>query len=213
MPLIVDFSSATEPCRRAAYSVLNRANVLREIGSRRAPASLPRFVRRGRVSDAENRRSSHAALSLVVLPDTRPVPTTRGNPMNQSVLLPIASLLSILFFTLHLTGDIMRGFERGGLANLPVFPTVVLWLYGTLLLAERRSGYIITLLGSLLGSGIPILHMMGKGLGYQAETDGAFFFIWTVLALGVTSLFSVILSVRGLWRLRPGQLQQSRSAK
>ena len=32
-----------------------------------------------------------------------------------------------------------------------------------------------------------------------AKSSGAFFFIWTLLALGVTALFSVILSARGLW--------------
>lgn len=41
---------------------------------------------------------------------------------------------------------------------------------------------------------------MGKGGGGEiAKSSGAFFFIWTIIALGVTALFSVILSVRGLW--------------
>ena len=35
--------------------------------------------------------------------------------------------------------------------------------------------------------------------GAIAKSNGAFFFIWTLLALGVTALFSVILSARGLW--------------
>ena len=48
--------------------------------------------------------------------------------------------------------------------------------------------------------------MMGAGVGGAiARSIGAFFFIWTLLALGVTALFSVILSVRGLWSLRRGQ--------
>ena len=119
-------------------------------------------------------------------------------------MLTIASLLSLLFLTLHITGDIMRGFEKGGVSNLMFFPTSAVWLYGTLVLAGRRSGYVITLITALLASGVPILHMMGKGLGHQATTDGAFFFIWTTLAIGVTGLFSVILSVRGLWSLRRG---------
>ena len=38
-----------------------------------------------------------------------------------------------------------------------------------------------------------------------ANSSGAFFFVWTLIALGVTALFSVILSVRGLWSLRRGQ--------
>jgi hypothetical protein len=125
--------------------------------------------------------------------------------MKRSVLLTITSLLSILFFTLHLTDDIVRGMEPGGLSNLIGGVLIsVLWLYGTLVLAERRSGYIIILLGSLLGLGVPVLHMRGKGVGVAsgiANSSGGFFFVWTLIALGVTALFSVILSARGLWSL------------
>ncbi len=46
--------------------------------------------------------------------------------------------------------------------------------------------------------------MTGIGLG-QGRSTGAFFFIWTLLALAVTTIFSVILAVRGLWSLRSGQ--------
>ena len=67
--------------------------------------------------------------------------------MTKNVMLTIASLLSILLFTFHLTDDIMRGFEKGGVSNLTAVPIFVVWLYGTLVLAERRSGYIITFLG------------------------------------------------------------------
>jgi len=35
-----------------------------------------------------------------------------------------------------------------------------------------------------------------------AKSSGGFFFVWTLLALGVTAVFSVILSARGLWSLR-----------
>src|SRR5437667_71069 len=46
--------------------------------------------------------------------------------------------------------------------------------------------------------------MMGAGVGGEiAKASGAFFFVWTLLALGVTAIFSLILSVRGLWSL-PG---------
>ena len=70
--------------------------------------------------------------------------------MKQNLLLTITSLLSILFMTFHLTDDIVRGFEKGGVSNLIAVPIFVVWLYGTLVLAERRSGYVIILLGSLL---------------------------------------------------------------
>lgn len=72
------------------------------------------------------------------------------------------------------------------------------------MLAERRSGYIIVLLGSLVGLLVPYLHMKGNGVGVNprvANTSGAFFFVWTLIAIGVTALFSVSLSLRGLWRV------------
>jgi hypothetical protein len=120
-------------------------------------------------------------------------------------VLTIASLLSILLFMFHLTDDITRGFEKGGLSNLIGGTLIsVVWLYGTLVLAERRSGYIISLLLSFLSLGVPVIHMRGKGVGIAsgiANSSGGFFFIWTLIALGVTGLLAVILSARGLWSL------------
>lgn len=120
----------------------------------------------------------------------------------------IASLLSVLFFTMHLAQDIVRGIEKGDLSNFAAIPMAVLWLIGTLLLAERRSGYIIVLLFSILGTGIPVIHMMGKGIGLGtrlAKYSGHVTFVWTLIALGVTALFTFILSVHGLWKLRKGE--------
>jgi hypothetical protein len=119
-------------------------------------------------------------------------------------MLTIASLLSILFFTLHLADDIVHGMEPGTLSNLIAVPILVFWMCGTLVLAERRSGYIITLLGGLLSLVVPIVHMQGKGVGITSSlgnSSGHFFFVWTLIAIGVTGLFSVILSARGLWSL------------
>ncbi len=122
--------------------------------------------------------------------------------MKHNVMLTTTSLLSILFFTLHVAGDIVRGIEKGNISNLPAVPIFAVWMYGALVLAGRRSGYVITLLGSLLSLAVPILHMRGTGLGGEiAKSDGGFFFIWTIIALGVTALFSVILAVQGLWSL------------
>jgi len=125
--------------------------------------------------------------------------------MKPNGMLTIASLLSLLFLTFHMAGDIVYGFEPGGLANLiVVVPVSVVWLYGTLMLSERRSGYIIMLLGSLMAMLVPYIHMRGKGVGLasrMANTSGHFFFVWTLIALGVLGLFSAILSARGLWSL------------
>ena len=124
--------------------------------------------------------------------------------MKQNALLTIASLLSILFLTFHLADDIVRGYEKGGISNLIAVPIVVLWLYGTLVLAGRRSGFIINLLLSLFALVVPLIHMQGKGVGLAsrvAGSKGAFFFVWTLIAISVTALFSIVLSVHGLWRL------------
>jgi len=123
--------------------------------------------------------------------------------MKQNVLLIIMSLLSILLMSFHVTDDIIYGFEKGGTFDLIVVPILVIWLYGTLVLGGRRSGYIIILVASLLGLAAPVLHMRGRGVGGEiAQSGGAFFFIWTLFAIGVTSLFSVVLSVKGLWSMR-----------
>jgi len=125
--------------------------------------------------------------------------------MKPNVMLTIASLLLILLLTFHLADDIVFGFEPGGLSNLVVTVLIsVVWLYGTLVLAERRSGYIIMFIGSLLAMVVPYVHMKGKGVGVAsrlANSSGHFFFVWTLIAIGVLGLFSAILSARGLWSL------------
>ena len=125
--------------------------------------------------------------------------------MNRSVMLTITSLLTLLLLTFHLADDIRRGFEPGGLSNLVGTVLIsVVWLYGTLVLAERRSGYIIMLLGSLLALFVPYVHMKGRGVGVTSRignSSGHFFFVWTLLAIGVLGLFSAILSAHGLWSL------------
>ena len=124
--------------------------------------------------------------------------------MKSTVALTVSSLLTILFATFHLADDIVRGFSPGGLSNVAAILFLVVWLYATVALPARRSGLVIIFVGSLLASGLPIIHMTGKGLGGGriAGSPGAFFFVWTLIAAGVTATFSVALSVRGLWNLR-----------
>ena len=123
--------------------------------------------------------------------------------MKRSVMLTITSLLSILLFIFHLSDEVVRGFEPGGPRNITGVLMMVVWLFGTLVLAGRRSGYIIILLGSILGAGVPVLHMMGSGLvGPRVVNSGrVLFWVWTLLTLQVTAIFSLILSVLGLWSL------------
>jgi hypothetical protein len=131
--------------------------------------------------------------------------------MKQNLMLPIASLLLILLMTLHLTSDTTHASagtpEAGGLTLVAV-PVLALWLCGTLLLAERRSGHIIMLVGSLLAIGMPVDHVMspaGIFHGAIARSSPAFLFVWTLHALGVLGLFTFVLAVRGLWSLRRSQ--------
>ncbi len=126
--------------------------------------------------------------------------------MKHTIPLTIASLLSILLTTFHLSDDIVRRIEPGGFKNIAGVLILVVWLYGTLVLAERRLGHVIMLLGALLGSVIPLAHMRGSGLigGRIANSDGVHFWVWTLIALGVTATFSAILSARGLWNLQRG---------
>src|SRR5689334_3112014 len=123
--------------------------------------------------------------------------------MKKDLLLVVVSVLSIIFMTIHLTGDIIFGMEKGGALNLIVLPILAIWLYGTLVLPGKRSGYIIMLLGALLGLLMPVMHMGGNGINPELlKSSGAFLFVWTLLAIGVTSLFAAILATIGIWKLR-----------
>src|SRR5215467_1193132 len=128
--------------------------------------------------------------------------------MKQNLMLIISSLLSILFMTFHMTQDTLHakaGNPEAGGSTLVALPILVGWLYGTLVLGERRSGHVIMLIGSILAMGMPVFHVIGpRGIfsGEFAKYSGASLFFWTFFVLGMTGMFSFILSVSGLWRLR-----------
>jgi hypothetical protein len=127
--------------------------------------------------------------------------------MKENSMLTIVSLLSILLGTIHLADDVARGMSPGGPSNYTAVVYCVIWAYAALMLPGRRSGYIIILLFALVSFGIPFVHMRGVGVGFGTNRSGGIFFVWTLLALGVTALFSMILAARGLWSLRKGQPQ------
>lgn len=127
--------------------------------------------------------------------------------MKPRVLWIAASLLSILFASLHVVHDVALGIDGGGLSMINVVVAMVVWLYATLVLAERRSGYAIVLVLSLFVTLFPVVHMTGRS-GISAgikESGEALFFAWTLIALGATGLLSTILSAQGLWSLRRGK--------
>lgn len=122
--------------------------------------------------------------------------------MKNSTALTVTSLLSIVLFSIHLADDMARGFEPGTLPNLGGVLIMVVWLLGTLTFTERKSGRVIVLLLSFLGAGVPIVHFKGKGVAAVAKSSGGLFFVWTLLALGITALCAFMLSIDGLWSLR-----------
>jgi hypothetical protein len=121
--------------------------------------------------------------------------------MKPNILLVVTSMLSILLMSFHIAEDIVLGFAGGGLSNLIGIGILVAYLCGTLLWSARRWGLIVLLLGSLLAAVMPVVHMTGAGLGVR-HSAGAFFFVWTLYALGVTGTFGILLSTHALWRLR-----------
>lgn len=119
--------------------------------------------------------------------------------MKQNVLLlQVMSLLAAVLLSLHVTDDIVRGYDGWGFEKLSFQLILVVWSYAALLLAERRSGRIIILLGGLLAALMPAIHMRGSGA--FVKSNGAFFFIWTLFAVGTSGALSAILAARGLRR-------------
>jgi hypothetical protein len=115
--------------------------------------------------------------------------------MKRNFILTVSSLLSILLLSIHVTDDIVRGFDAWRPSS-PLFGVIVaVLLYGTLVLAERRSGLIIMLVVGLGAAGMPIIH---RGAGAVAKTSGGFLFLWTLIALGATGTLTVILAARAL---------------
>ena len=103
--------------------------------------------------------------------------------MKHNTMLTVASLLSLLFLTLHITDDIVRGISKAESSNTALVVLAVL-LYGTLVLPERRSGHVIILLIGLMAAAMPVMHMRGAHYGEIAKSPGGFFFVWTLWVLG-----------------------------
>ena len=116
------------------------------------------------------------------------------------------SLLAIFFITLHYTDDVIRkvrGMDQGGVAVLIAVLMLVVWLYAILVLAERKSGYIISLIMSLLNSLIPLGHltgMAGEATPGEILTSSGPFIVWVVIALALTLFPALILSAYLLFR-------------
>ena len=118
--------------------------------------------------------------------------------MKQNIPLTSSSLLSIVLFTVHLTHDFVFGLDSmSRVETLPFLLIMLVSLYGTVELAGRPLGYVVTLLLGILCAAMPVLHTVG---GLRSAGRG-FYFVWTLLALGASGVFSVALSARGLWSM------------
>jgi hypothetical protein len=119
--------------------------------------------------------------------------------MKRNILLVVMSLLSILLLSIHVTQDVIRGIDPWGRQSLIGVLILVILLHGTLVLAERRSGLIIMLIGGLMAVAMPVIHSR-----VSLAKSGTFLYVWTLVALGVIGSLTVILAARGLRRRRLG---------
>jgi hypothetical protein len=124
--------------------------------------------------------------------------------MKHNTILIVTALLSLLLLTLHITDDIVRGISKAESSNTALVVFVIL-LYGTLVLAEQRSGHVIMLVVGLLAAAMPVMHMRGAHYPDIAKSAGGFFFVWTLWALGGIGGLTFVLAALGLWNLRRGQ--------
>jgi hypothetical protein len=125
--------------------------------------------------------------------------------MKHHVTLTVSSLLSIVLFSLHWAHEVARGLEPGTVAASGGLLILAVWLCGTLVFTESRWGLVIVLLGAILASVVPVLHMQGAGLVGGRIANGAstverFFWVWTNIALGASGMLSFVLSARALWK-------------
>jgi hypothetical protein len=117
--------------------------------------------------------------------------------------LTIVSLISIILLPFHIAGDIALGLDAGGSGVVFIgVPVLLVIACGALLLAERGSGHVMMFLGGLVALGMPLIHRNSGFTATVAKAPGGVFFIWTLMALGVTGSLAIILSAHGLWNLR-----------
>lgn len=122
--------------------------------------------------------------------------------MKPATLLTGTTLITALFLTLHVADDIARGIDTIGLHTLIPILVFGLWLYGTLVLGGRLTGYILQLLLAILGLVVVIIHLKGAHMGQIAVSSGGVLFVWTLFVLGTTSFMSMLLCLQGLLTLR-----------
>lgn len=122
--------------------------------------------------------------------------------MTRKQMLLGTSLFSVVLLSLHLTQDALQarpGTRDAGTGNFVVILILVVLLVGTALLAERRAGHIIMLLGAVFALAMPVLHFTGRA--DWSRYGAPFLFVWCLLALGVSGSFTLILLTTELPRV------------
>jgi hypothetical protein len=118
--------------------------------------------------------------------------------VRQRDLLSVTSVLSVVLLALHISQDIVFGFDRGGLNQLVGVASLLALLCGAVLLRGRRSGHVIMLLGGVIAAAMMPMHMRNGLRTEFFERSGALLFVWTLYVLGVIGLFSIILATQAL---------------
>ena len=117
------------------------------------------------------------------------------------------ALAITVLLVIHLSGDIVYGFERGETIMALGVLAAGAWLAAVLALGPR-AGYVLVLLLACVAPVVPLIHMSGTGIADDISgTDfGLFLFIASTVALGAIAPAAVAVSIKGLWRLRRGLL-------
>jgi len=115
--------------------------------------------------------------------------------MKRNDLLSVTSLLAVILLALHISQDIVFGFDRAGLNHLVGVAILLVIVCGALLLRQRLVGTVIMLLGGVMAAAMLPLHMRNGLRPEFLEGRGALLFIWTLYVLGVCGAFSMILAV------------------
>ena len=123
--------------------------------------------------------------------------------MKQNDILSVTTILSVPLLALHLSQDIVFGFDRGGLKQLFGVAILLVMLCGAVPLRERRSGKVIMLLGGVMAAAMLPMHMWNGLRPEFLDRSGALLFVWTLYVLGVNGAFSIILAALALRGRRP----------
>ena len=124
--------------------------------------------------------------------------------MKQNNLLSSVSLVSALLLALHISQDIVFGFDRAGLNHLTGVAILLVIVSGAVFLRERMLGKVIMLLGGVMALGMLPLHMRNGMRPEFLERSGALLFIFTMYVLGVLGAVTIILAVLAMRGRRDG---------